>query len=57
MGCHVESGELETGCSSHVGVIQETGKAGEGLCLLDVNYNPHLARASVWIITVNTTST
>lgn len=41
MKCHMESGELTSGCAS-----QETGKSRRGLtvCFLDVNYNDHLSR-------------
>lgn len=44
MKCHMDSGELTSGCSSHVKAIRETGKCRCGLtvCLLDVNYNNHL---------------
>lgn len=43
MKCHMDSGELMSGCSSHVKVTTETGKRRHGLTvyLLDVNYNDH----------------
>lgn len=49
MKCHMDSGELMSGCSSHVKVTRETGKHRHGrtVYLLDVNYNDHVSWVNV----------